>query len=62
MGTEDRIDIDGHSVDPSLADRFFNASDGSRVTDEQWDEDKRRREQAPPDDQPLWTPVGGEEA
>lgn len=36
------IDIDGHKVDPKKVDRFYNGSDGTRVTDEQWDEDKRR--------------------
>lgn len=34
--------IDGHEVDPDKVDRFFNGSDGSRVTDEQWDESRDR--------------------
>ena len=38
------VDIDGHKVDARIADRFYNDSDGSRVTDEQWDETKRRIE------------------
>lgn len=36
------IDIDGHRVRASEADHFWNG-DGTRVTDEQWDETKRRR-------------------
>lgn len=35
------IELDGHKVDPEKLDRFYNG-DGTRVTDEQWDEDRRR--------------------
>lgn len=40
----DFIELDGHRVDRRILDRFYNAADGSRVTDDQWDEEKRRRE------------------
>lgn len=36
------VEIDGYKVDADTADLFYNANDGSRVTDEQWDESKRR--------------------
>ncbi len=36
------VRIDGHTVDARNADQFFNGSDGSRVTDEQWDESRDR--------------------
>lgn len=36
------IEIDGHRVDARKADRFYHGSDGRRVTDEEWDEDRRR--------------------
>jgi len=36
------VEIDGHKVDERLVDRFYNAHDGSRVSDEDWDESKRR--------------------
>lgn len=56
------ISVNGHDVPAAEADRFFNGRDGSPLTDEQWDEDKRRRENAPQDeDEHLWTPVGGDE-
>lgn len=35
------IKLDGHLIDPTKLDRFYNG-DGTRVTDEEWDEDKRR--------------------
>lgn len=38
----DFVEIDGHKVPAHLADLFYNADDGSRVTDEQWDEQMRR--------------------
>lgn len=41
MGEEPVI-IDGHKVDPHLVDRFYNGYDGRRVTDDEWDETKRR--------------------
>lgn len=36
------VNIDGHEVDGAIVDQFFNGDDGSRVTDGQWDESKRR--------------------
>lgn len=36
------LEIDGHRVDARKADRFYHGSDGRRVTDEEWDEDRRR--------------------
>lgn len=36
------IEIDGHRVDARKADRFYHGSDGRRVSDEDWDEDRRR--------------------
>ena len=35
------VELDGHKVDPKKLDRFYHA-DGRRVTDEEWDEDRRR--------------------
>jgi hypothetical protein len=37
----DYVEIDGHRVDPRKLDRFYHG-DGRRVTDEEWDEDRRR--------------------
>lgn len=37
----DYIEIDGHRVDPEKAHRFYHG-DGRRVSDEEWDEDRRR--------------------
>ncbi|HEY8588654.1 MAG TPA: hypothetical protein VIL55_03770 [Naasia sp.] len=34
--------IDGHKVDPHIADRFYDGCTGRRVTDEEWDESQRR--------------------
>lgn len=36
------IEVDGHKVDPAIIDLFFDMKTGERVTDEQWDETKRR--------------------
>lgn len=38
------VDLDGHRVKRTELDRFFHGKDGRRVSDEEWDEDKRRRE------------------
>ena len=35
------IELEGHKVDPTKIDRFYHG-DGRRVSDEEWDEDKRR--------------------
>lgn len=40
------IEIDGHRVDPDKVDLFFSGKDGSRITDAEWDESKRRLENA----------------
>lgn len=31
------VEIDGHQVPAALAEWFYNANDGSRLTDEEWD-------------------------
>lgn len=36
------VDIDGHLIEASRLDEFYNGSDGSRVTDAQWDESRSR--------------------
>lgn len=46
----ENVIIDGHNVPAAIADQFYNASDGSRVTDEQWDESKRRIAEAESND------------
>jgi hypothetical protein len=38
------VDLEGHRVRADQLDRFYHGRDGSRVTDEEWDEEKRRRE------------------
>lgn len=38
----EKVIIDGHTVDARDADKFYNGSDGSRVTDEQWDTSRDR--------------------
>lgn len=40
------IELDGHKVDPATIDLFYDMRTGQRVTDEQWDETKRRIELA----------------
>lgn len=39
---EYRAVLDGHLIDLRKADRFYSGRDGRRVTDEEWDEDRRR--------------------
>lgn len=34
--------LNGHTIDTRKADRFFSGKDGRQVTDEEWDEDRRR--------------------
>lgn len=54
------IEIDGHKVDADIADLFYNMSDGSRVTNDEWDESKRRIAEAEAlegDDAITWIPV-----
>lgn len=46
MTNPEFIYIDGHRVKLAEADKFFNNGDGSRVTDEEWDESKIRVEEA----------------
>jgi hypothetical protein len=36
------VEIDGHTVDASQVDLFFDMKTGQRVTDEEWDETQRR--------------------
>jgi hypothetical protein len=42
--TGEKVELDGHLVDADKLDQFHNGSDGSRVTDEEWDESKARKE------------------
>lgn len=55
------INIDGHQIDLDKydVDQFYNADDGSRVTDEQWDESQARiaAAEALGDDYQSWIPV-----
>lgn len=51
----DYVLIDGHKVAPHLVDEFYNGDDGGRVTDEQWDESKRRLEND--NDTVTWKPI-----
>lgn len=54
------IEIDGHKVDPEKADLFYNMNDGTRVTDEEWDESARRIKEAEAlegEDAITWVPV-----
>jgi hypothetical protein len=44
MSEPEWVFIDEHRVRASEADRFFDGKTGERLTDEQWDESKRRRE------------------
>lgn len=43
---EPAVVIDGHEVPARLVDQFFSGRDGRRVTDAEWDEAKRRVEDA----------------
>lgn len=36
------VQLDGHTVQADRLDEFYNGSDGSRVTDAQWDESRDR--------------------
>jgi hypothetical protein len=36
------VDIDGHRVPAHLADMFYDGRTGERITDEEWDEQRRR--------------------
>lgn len=36
------VELDGHQVDAHSIDMFFDGDTGRRVTDEEWDESKRR--------------------
>lgn len=36
------IELDGHKIDPAIIDLFFDMRTGERITDEEWDETKRR--------------------
>lgn len=40
------MNLEGYIVDSRKLDRFYNGSDGSRVSDEQWDEEKKRYQSA----------------
>ena len=37
-----KAELNGHTIDTRKADRFFSGKDGRQVTDEEWDEDRRR--------------------
>lgn len=39
----EKVKIDGHMVDVEKADRFYHGSDGSRVSDEEWDISRDRK-------------------
>jgi hypothetical protein len=61
---EGYVDIDGHRVLADKADAFYN-HDGTRVTDEQWDESKRRVAEAEAlegDDAITWQSIEDYEA
>lgn len=51
------VEIDGFLVDPDThdLDTFFSGKDGTRVSDEQWDESKRRVAEAEATDEITWT-------
>lgn len=54
--------IDGHRVDPGKVDLFFN-HDGTRVSDEQWDETTRRIREAEANPAAItWQPIADYEA
>lgn len=53
----DKVDIDGHKVDAEIVDKFFHGDDGKRLTDEEWDEMKRREREIDPD-AVTWEPLG----
>lgn len=38
------MDVNGHNADPAAADQFFDGRTGEPITDEAWDESKRRLE------------------
>lgn len=42
MTSKSTVTIDGHVVDARRVDEFYNGSDGTRVSDAQWDESKLR--------------------
>lgn len=43
MHEQELVEIDGHQVEAHRVDDFFDGETGRRVTDEEWDESKRRR-------------------
>lgn len=57
------VEIDGHKVIADRVDLFYSGKDGERITDAEWDESKRRIENAEmldtDPDSPLvtWVPV-----
>ncbi len=42
MDTHEKIELDGHMVDPDRIDQFYDGNTGRRITDEEWDESQRR--------------------
>lgn len=42
MIEQDTVVLDGHKVAVQRLDEFYNGSDGSRVTDSQWDTSRDR--------------------
>lgn len=40
------IELDGHKIDPAMIDMFYDMKTGERISDEAWDETKRRIEMA----------------
>lgn len=57
------VEVNGHKVPSSRVDMFFSGKDGSPNTDAEWDESKRRLEDAEmldtDPDNPLvtWEPI-----
>lgn len=43
---DDAVVIDGYRVDPHTVDLYFDMRTGERVSDEEWDETRRRLELA----------------
>lgn len=54
-----KVNIDGYLVDLDEhdIDMFFSGKDGTRVTDAEWDESKRRIAEAEASDAVTWTVI-----
>lgn len=58
------FEIDGHVIDANKysPDLFYSGKDGTRVSDEEWDESARRVKEAEASDEVTWTPIDEYEA